>query len=232
MKTLALVPARSGSRGIPNKNTRDLCGMALWEWACGIGLETCDWTALSSDLSTLNATWLWGPRAVFLRRPSRLARDDTPMLSVVQHALGCLKEHRFEVVVLLQPTQPLRQPKHVLAALQLLEETGADSVVSVVEIPAHHSPDYAMEIAGGRLFPLTWWKKELTRRQDARWAYSRDGTVYVTRREVIEGGSLYGDDCCPLIIPHSESCNIDTEEDWRRAEAMMKERINGQRQAV
>jgi len=231
MRTLALIPARSGSKGIPNKNFRDFCGKPLWVWAYEAGKKTCEDVRVSSD-TTESKGMGW---EVGLLRPKSLCQDDTPMLSVIQHALSIFPYSHCEkpdVVVLLQPTQPLRQPKHVLAALQLLEETGADSVVSVVEIPAHHSPDYAMEIAGGRLFPLTWWKKELTRRQDARWAYSRDGTVYVTRREVIEGGSLYGDDCCPLIIPHSESCNIDTEEDWRRAEAMMKERINGQRQAV
>jgi CMP-N-acetylneuraminic acid synthetase len=148
------------------------------------------------------------------------------MLAVVQDALQQLAPRTPDAVVLLQPTQPLRRPEHVHAALRLLEETGADSVASVVRIPPHYSPDYAMTVKEGRLMPFLA-GRERTRRQDTRPAYSRDGTVYVMRREVILGGSLYGN-CQPLLIPHSESVNLDTEDDWQRAEEM-KERSHGQR---
>jgi len=211
MKALALVPVRSGSKGIKEKNTRDFCGKPLYRWAVDVGLATCDATWVTTDIPGLvlpEGAWK-------INRPPELCADDTPMLAVVQHALKTLDG---DVVVLLQPTQPLRTVKHVREALWRLSAAHSDSVVSVVPIPAHYSPDYAMKIEDGRLLPF---KEPLpTRRQDCRPAYFRDGTVYVVHREVVEAGSLYGRDCCPYILPSGESVNLDTEEDWQRAVAM------------
>lgn len=227
MRTLALIPARAGSKGIPHKNTRILCGKPLWAWAYAIGNETCDQAWIST-----NDPGLGFGMTKRLARPPQLAQDDTPMLPVVQHALDRLKA---DVVVLLQPTQPLRTAEHVRAALRMLEETKADSVVSVVEIPAHLSPDYVLRLSVcGKLW--TWLDAEHCdaspkRRQDVTPAFYRDGTVYAIRREVIEFGSFYGEDCRALRIPANESCTIDTPEDWDRAEALMRLR-HGQKQAV
>jgi CMP-N-acetylneuraminic acid synthetase len=156
-------------------------------------------------------------------RPTELATDETPMLAVVRHAVEAMCPHQLDTVVLLQPTQPFRRPEHIHAALKMLEETGADSVVSVVEIPAHYSPEYALGIDEGQLWPThpdIYCLDDARRRQDAEKAYSRDGTVYAIRRETIEAGSLYGKDCRALIIPRNESVNLDTEEDWALAESM------------
>lgn len=145
------------------------------------------------------------------------------MLPVIQHAL---RHTVGDVVVLLQPTQPLRTAQHVRDALALLEN-GVDSAVSVVE---GKPIDWACCLQpDGRLLPFEGVDMDdmTPRRQECRASYYRDGTVYVTRRETIESGSLYGDVCRALVIPAGESCNIDTEDDWRRAEQMMRER-NGQ----
>jgi N-acylneuraminate cytidylyltransferase len=220
LKTLAIIPARAGSQGIVGKNLRPFGGVPLMYRALAIGQQTCDVACISTNLPHVEGSMI-------VRRPDELAQDDTPMLPVVQHALQYFvsRHESPDVVVLLQPTQPLRTKLHVLEALRLLEETGADSVVSVVQIPAHYSPDYAQKISKtNRLVP---WDGLLpgsgpTRRQDARPAYSRDGTVYVTRRQVIESGSLYGSYCVPLVIPSHESANLDVEDDWIRAEALVK----------
>lgn len=230
MRTLALIPARAGSKGILGKNLRPFGGIPLMYRALAIGQETCSVARISTNLPHVE-----GP--MILRRPDDLARDDTPMLPVVQHALRWFTERHDapDVVVLLQPTQPLRTKLHVLTALRLLEETGADSVVSVVRIPEHYSPDYVCDIPGappGILRPFLSRSIEqdrplmdqpmVTRRQDCHPAFSRDGTVYAIRRATIEAGSLYGSHCVPLVIPAHESCNLDTEDDWTRAEAMVK----------
>lgn len=218
MRTLALIPARAGSKGIPGKNWRPFNGSTLVDRAVWIGMQTCRETWISTDGKPIGNT---------ISRPAHLCQDDTPMLPVIQHALRAIcSDH--DVIVLLQPTQPLRKPEHIKEALRLLEETRADSVVSVVQIPAHYSPDYAARISSrGFLAPFDseWcrgWEGQVTRRQDARPAYSRDGTVYAIKRETIDRGSLYGSHCVPLIIPSNESCNLDTEEDWQRAEAMVR----------
>ena len=88
-----------------------------------------------------------------------------------------------DIIVLLQPTSPLRRPAHVREAVELLRESGADSVVTVVELPRHLSPDYVMRIEDGVLRPFLPEGARVTRRQDARPAYSRDGTVYACRRD-------------------------------------------------
>jgi CMP-N-acetylneuraminic acid synthetase len=153
-------------------------------------------------------------------RPPALAADDTPMLPVVQQALDALGEAgwRPDIVALLQPTSPLRRPEHIRRAVEMLRATGADSVVSVVELPQHFSPDYVMRVDAGRLVPFLPEGARITRRQDARRAYVRDGTVYVFWRRTLERyRSIYGEDARPLVIDAAESLSIDTIEDWNTA---------------
>ena len=112
-----------------------------------------------------------------------------------------------EIVVLLQPTSPLRRPEHIRDAVALLRETDADSVVTVVEVPRHLSPDYVMRIEDGVLRPFLPEGARVTRRQDARPAYSRDGTVYAFWRDTLERfGNIYGDDCRPLLVDAADRC--------------------------
>lgn len=215
MRTLAVVPARGGSKRIPGKNLRYFRGKPLVQWAIEVAKETCDEVVVSSDDRIIRGI-AQDCGVISLIRPAELAQDDTPMLPVVQHAI---KGFEGDVVVVLQPTQPFRMPHHVLAALKLLQSSGADSVASVVQIPAHYSPEYACAMIADGL--LHWFGGSLdgspTRRQQVEPAFSRDGTVYAIRRRTLDGGDFYGR-CEPLIIPASESVNLDTEEDWQFAE--------------
>ena len=87
--------------------------------------------------------------------------------------------------------------------------------MTVVEVPRHLSPDYVMRIDQGVLRPFLPEGARVTRRQDARPAFSRDGTVYAFRRDTIERhDSIYGEDCRPLVIGEDESLSIDTPRDW------------------
>jgi CMP-N-acetylneuraminic acid synthetase len=161
-----------------------------------------------------------------LRRPEELARDGTPMSAVVSHALAELERdgREYDAVALLQPTQPLRTPEHIRAAVRLLEASpGASSIVSVVAIPPHYAPEYALRLDGRRLVPYLAVGAERTRRQDVEPAYSRDGTIYLTRAEFARRGDLYGGDCRPLVISAAESINLDCPEDWQRAEARLRQ---------
>lgn len=107
----------------------------------------------------------------------------------------------------------------------MLRDTGADSVVTVVEVPRHLSPDYVMRIEGGRLRPFLPDGARVTRRQDARAAYSRDGTVYAFRRSTVERtGGIYGEDCRPLLIDARDSLSIDSPADWDEAERLLARR--------
>ena len=160
-------------------------------------------------------------------RPAALAADDTPMLPVVQHAVDALEAEGWipEIIVLLQPTSPLRRPAHLRNAVTTLRDSGADSVVSVVAVPRHMSPDYVMRIADGELKPFLPDGARLTRRQDARAAYVRDGTVYAFwRTTLVRYGSIYGEHCRPLMVDAEDSITIDEAADWAAAERLLRER--------
>lgn len=223
---LGLVPARSGSKGVPGKNTRLLAGRPLIEYAARAGRDSgvIDRLVLSTDSPEIAEIGRRVGLEVPFLRPVELAGDETPMLPVVRHALDALDRQgwRADILVLLQPTSPLRRPEHVRAAVERLRETGADSVVSVVEIPRHLSPDYVMRIDNGLLKPFLPDGASIARRQDARLAYARDGTVYACWRATVERfGSLYGDSCLPLILDPRESLSIDSPDDWAAAERIL-----------
>jgi CMP-N-acetylneuraminic acid synthetase len=226
---LGLVPARGGSKGVPGKNVRPLAGHTLLEYTARAARESgvIDRIVLSTDSAEIADAGRRAGLEVPFIRPASLAADDTPMVPVIMHALSEIERHAWspDIIVLLQPTSPLRRPQHVRDAVNALRESTADSVVTVVEVPRHLSPDYVMRIDDGRLQPFLPEGTGITRRQDARPAYSRDGTVYAFRRSTLERfGGIYGDDCRPLLIDANESLSIDSPADWDAAERALAAR--------
>jgi CMP-N,N'-diacetyllegionaminic acid synthase len=220
---LGLIPARGGSKGIRDKNIRPLRGRTLLEYAARAASASgvIDRTVLSTDSEQIAAEGRRLGIEVPFIRPAELARDDTPMLPVIEHAVDFLEQRGWqpEIVVLLQPTSPLRKADHIRNAVQELRESAADSVVTVVQLPRHLSPDYVMRIEEGRLVPFLPEGASVSRRQDARPAFERDGTVYAFWRKTLrETRSIYGRDCRPLILSPAESLTLDTLEDWDEAE--------------
>lgn len=216
MAVIALIPARAGSKGIPGKNLRRLGGMTLIERAVRVAEAAgCDVIVTSADL---------GPsfrvgEFQYIERPASLAQDDTPMIDVVTHAMAQVPGDPSDAWVLLQPTQPLRTPEHVKAAVTLLQESGADSLVSVVELPKTYHPVFQFRVQGERLH--RGWSQDHrigslpATRQAVTPTYIRDGTVYAFRRATVERyRDIYGQDCRPLVIDPKDSCELDTEEQW------------------
>lgn len=241
---LALIPARMGSKGIPGKNFRVLAGLSPIDRAINCACQALARFDLHLAISTdateeeWDGAWLvpydlgtpgnrLNATATRLMRPPALAQDGTPMIDVVQHALEAITGPEDQIIVLLQPTQPLRKPEHVTRAIQLLEQTQADSVVSVVEIALR---DEVLFENNGWLSPMAYWDGARvewanlpTRRQGAPCAFKRDGTVYAFRRSTVtQHGNIYGSDVEPLIIPAEDTCNLDTEADWAEAERRLR----------
>ena len=226
---LALIPARGGSKGLPGKNLRPLAGHSLISYAARVARESAvvDRAVLTTDAEEIAVEGRRVGLEVPFLRPAQLAQDDTPMKPVIEHALAALEGNGFapDIVLLLQPTSPLRTPDHLRAAVRMLRESRADSVVSVVELPRHLSPDYVMRIDNGGLEPFLPDGARVTRRQDARPAYVRDGTVYAFwTRTLVEQGSIYGARCLPLVVRAEESITIDSASDWDAAERLMRQR--------
>jgi CMP-N-acetylneuraminic acid synthetase len=156
-------------------------------------------------------------------RPTQLAADETPMLPVLQHAVDAMAKQGvgIDAVVLLQPTSPLRRGEHIDAAVELFERTGADSVVSVVEVPHQFNPVSVLRLEGERLTPFLD-APPVLRRQDKPRVFARNGpAVLVVRASVLEGGSLYGQDCRPLLMTSEDSLDIDSPSDLDRIERVL-----------
>ncbi|MCB9111291.1 MAG: acylneuraminate cytidylyltransferase family protein [Anaerolineales bacterium] len=224
-KILGIIPARGGSKGIPGKNIRLLNGKPLIYYAAKAAYqsELIDRLILTTDsVEIAEAGKILGIEVPFIR-PAELARDDTPMLPVIEHALQFMEAQGWQpdTILLLQPTAPLRKAEHIRTAIKMLVDLKCDSVVSVVEVPRHFAPDFVLRLEDGKLKPFLDGPL-VTRRQDAHPAYSRDGTIYAFRRDMfVLKHNIYGDDCRPLIIPGDQSCNLDTMDDWQEAEKMI-----------
>jgi CMP-N-acetylneuraminic acid synthetase len=224
MSVVAIVPARAGSKGIPGKNIKLLCGKPLLAYTADVirAAGIFDRALLSTDSEAIAAIGRASGLETPFLRPPELAHDDTPMLAVIEHALDWLDAHGGapEIVVLLQPTQPLRTSTDIVKAVGMLKGGACDSVASVVALPAHLCPDYVMRIdEQGRLVNFLPEGGRVTRRQDVRQAYSRDGTLYAFHAATVRSfGSIYGAKCYPLIVAPERSVNIDSAADWELAE--------------
>jgi CMP-N,N'-diacetyllegionaminic acid synthase len=223
LRVLGLVPARGGSKGLPRKNERALAGQTLLERTrdAAVASGVIDRLVLSTDSESIAALGESLGLDVPFRRPAELATDEAPMIGVVEHALRTLAKNGYlpDAVALLQPTSPLRRPDHIATAVQLLTPD-ATSVVSVTRIPPHLSPHWAWRIDSDRLIPfLPDGGARIVRRQEVPAAYFRNGTIYLTRTEVVlDDKDLYGERCVPLVIPEEDALTIDTEADWHLAE--------------
>ena len=226
---LAIVPARGGSKGVPRKNVLPLAGQSLLKYVSDAARSAVrlDRTILSTDDEEIAAEGRKAGLEVPFMRPAALAQDDTPMIDVIRHAIAWAdgQGQTPEFIVLLQPTSPLRRARHIDDVVSLLVTSGADSVVTVVEVPKHLSPDYVLRIDGGVLRPFLAEGARISRRQDVRPAYFRDGTVYAFRRDTLDRfGNIYGERCVPLLLEASESLSIDSPEDWAAAERILAAR--------
>ncbi|MQC26268.1 MAG: acylneuraminate cytidylyltransferase family protein [Chloroflexi bacterium] len=226
-KVLGIIPARGGSKSIPHKNLRELAGRPLLAYAADGARQSgvIDRLVVSTDSEKIAELGRALDIEVPLLRPAELSGDETPMLPVLQHVVAELETEGWkpEIIVLLQPTSPLRRPEHIRQAVEKLQSEECDSVVSVLEIPHIYAPQKALRLEADA---LKFWHSDgpgITRRQQLETAYAREGTVYAFWRETLmEQGSIYGTRCLPLILEPQEALTLDTEDDWQRAEHYLR----------
>jgi CMP-N-acetylneuraminic acid synthetase len=229
---LGLIPARGGSKGVPRKNIRPLCGKPLLQYTAESALAACRLSRviLSTDDEEIAAVGRQAGLQVPFLRPAELARDDTPMLSVVQHALNWLawRGDRFDAVCLLQPTNPFRKPEDIDGCIELLERTNADSIVTILPVPHEYNPHWVyFQGQDGSLQLSTGEDQPISSRQSLPNAYHREGSVYVVRSSVVTAGkSLYGKRLVGYLLDTDHSVNIDNPKDWRKAEALIARAVN------
>lgn len=227
MNVLGVVPARGGSKAIPRKNLQLVGGRPLLAYTADAARDSRRLTrvVLSTDDPEIAAEGReLGLETPFLR-PGDLASDEAPMLPVLRHAVAEMAARGFaaDAVVLLQPTSPLRRGEHIDRAVDLLVSTGADTVVSVVEVPHQFSPGSIMRLEGERLRPFD--GAGATRRQDKPRVYARNGpAVLAVRTPVLDGSSFYSGDCRPLVMDPADSLDIDSPWDLELLECLLLRR--------
>jgi CMP-N-acetylneuraminic acid synthetase len=230
---LGLIPARGGSKGIPRKNIALLAGRPLLAYTCEAALAShvLNRVVVSTDDEEIaDVAQQCGIEVPFIR-PKSLAQDESPSIDVVRHAVEHLRnEERWipSVVVLLQPTSPLRKARHIDEAVDLMEETKADTVVSVVEVPHRFNPHNIMELNNGELIDFLRAPSDFNRfrRQTLPVLYARNGpAVLVSRVDVITNSkSFYGAHVAPYLMSDEESLDIDSKYDMWLAEQLIAQR--------
>ena len=223
MNTVAIIPARGGSKGIPRKNIKELCGKPLIAHIIETALKVKELDSVvvsTEDKEIAEIAKKYGAEIPFIR-PGELARDETPTLPVLQHAVKYLEEeenYKPEIVVLLYATSPLLRAGRVSEAIEMLKEGGFDSVLSVEEDKGH----YWIEKDGkhARLYP-----KDPKNRQFEKPLLKENGAIYVYKRDVLmKEGKINSGKRGLLIMQKGESIDIDEPIDFEIAEFFMRGR--------
>lgn len=231
LRTLAVIPARGGSKGIPRKNTLTIAGKPLIVWTIEAALKAKNITRVivsTDDWEIAEIAKKCKAEVPFLR-PEELAQDKTPTKDVLCHLMKTLKETENwvpDAVVTLQPTSPLRDFSHIEEAVSIFAaDPIADSLVSCVEVPHIFHPESIMRLdTRGYLLPYLK-NAQPIRRQDKEIVWARNGAaIYITRQkrlnDFIFGGNLIAYPMHPNV-----SVDIDNMEDFYEAEKYLNNKI-------
>lgn len=231
MRILGIIPARGGSKEIPRKNIKLLGGKPLLQYTSDIALkcELLDKVIVSSDDDAIIAVAKGLGISVPFKRPGDLAKDKSPTLPVIQHALKHFKNEgvEYDAICLLQVTSPMRTLASLNSALKKFIQNDVDSLVSVREVPDEYNPHWTFTCNENQHLQIVTGEKEIiARRQDLPKAYHRDGSIYITKTSVIlDNNSLYGKTTAYIENKEPSFVNIDNLEDWKKAENLFN-RLN------
>jgi len=222
VKVLAVIPARGGSKGIPRKNIKKLGGKPLIAWTIEAALKapSINRVIVSTDDEEIAAVAEQFGAEVPFKRPIAIARDDTPGLDPVLHAIENSPDSDW--VLLLQPTSPLRSVDDIEGIIKLCQEKGALSAVSVAEVGKHPFWMYQRS-SDMRLQPLIPNRGEIMRRQDLPSVYVLNGALYLARPDwLIENQGFIGPETLGYVMPVERSVDLDTPLDWLWVEYLIE----------
>jgi CMP-N,N'-diacetyllegionaminic acid synthase len=222
----AIIPARRDSVGLPGKNIRNFCGTPLVSWTISAALKSKYIDSVivnSNDSRVKDLTLSEFPQVSFYERPEELARSESPMISVVQDCTQGLANH--EILILLQPTSPLRDCEDIDAALEKFKLSESDSCVSVSE-PTHSPLWNFLKDDTGFLSPMVDFDADIPRQSLPKF-FALNGAVYITEVGFMrEHNKLWGGKVIGYEMPYVRSIDIDSEIDFKIAE-LIYERSEG-----
>lgn len=229
IETLIIIPARSGSKGLADKNIKPLAGKPLLAWTIECALQAAvnnSLTIVSTDSPHYaDIAKQYGAEIPFMR-PRQFAEDASTALDVINQALDWFSQHESLVpdqVMWLQPTSPLRSADTVRNAIELMAEQQADSVIGCKLIERDLTTLFTLENET-YLRPLESSRQTQTRRQDIAALLTPNGAMYLAKTELLKNRrSFYGDKTLPLQMDTLQSIDIDSLLDWRIAEACIEQ---------
>ena len=218
MRLVVVVPVRGGSKGLPGKNLRALAGVPLWERAVAQGRQVGAEVLVTTDITDILSRDSM-PGLTLLDRPAELARDDTPMAPVLLHALAHIEGQAR--IVLLQATSPLRSVDDIRAAVAL-HESGAFDLVKTVTPTDPGVLKYG-RMDGDRFVPLADPAFCFSNRQSLPPVMRPNGAAYVFDKDwFLANGGFVTDRIGAVVMPEDRAQDIDTAEDFARAEAILR----------
>lgn len=223
--SVAIIPARGGSKRIPRKNVKLFCGKPVIAWSIAAAQESgCfDRVIVSTDDSEIaEISRAHGAETPFLR-PQSLADDETGTIPVVRHAVDWLTQHDRapEFVCCIYATAPFISAQDIRAGRSLLLDSGADYVFPVTTYP--FPIQRAVRVREGGRVEMFWPEHFNTRSQDLEDAFHDAGQFYWGRASAWKAGArIFGPNAASIRIPRYRAQDIDTPEDWRTAEYMFR----------
>jgi len=224
MKNLVIIPARCGSKGIPDKNIISICGLPLIAHTIkNIPKSEKNHVIVSTDCEKIKSVaQRYGAEVPFLR-PKSLALDNSKSIDFILHAINFYinKGHYFDSVILLQPTTPLRSSSDINQAISQFKEAGSDSLISV------YQEDYINDLVMNKkkervLEPINANHNKGVRRQDHGEVFVRNGAIYITKVSyLLEYEQIISDKPAHYIMSKYSSINIDNYEDLDLARKLM-----------
>lgn len=217
-KVLAIIPARGGSKGIPHKNIISLCGKPLIAYTIEAANQSTyiDTVIVSTDdVDIQRISEQYGALVPFLRE-AKIASDEATTISVVVDAVKRLEVNgeKFDVVILLQPTSPLRTAEEIDVAIDIFFQNNMQGIVSVNV--AEVSPFLLRTIEGSQLQRIIS-RSSTIRRQDMPTYYEVNGAIYINAISDIKESLSFNDNPIPYIMSCEHSIDIDTWDDLEKA---------------
>ena len=225
---LAIIPARGGSKGLPMKNIKKLCGKPLIVWSIEAGLKSkyLDEVATSTDCQDIaDVSKQHGASTPFLR-PGHLASDISTSFDAIKHAIDYYKNKlnkKFDYIVLLEPTSPLRESSDIDSAIENLMNSNADSIVGVGRTEDQNPAFLVLKDGNNYISGYENKNMEVLRRQDINDVYFFEGSVYISKVDtLLDKKTFYHQNTIGYEVSKYKSLEIDDMDDFIMVEAIMK----------
>jgi len=222
-KILGVIPARGGSKGIKNKNLYKLNGKPLIYYSIQAAKKSkllTDFVVSTDSLEIKKISESYGANVPFIR-PKFLSNDKALAVPTIQHAVSfceTFNKFKYDYIVMLQPTAPLRTHYDIDNSLSKLIKEGGDGIISIVDVNNYH-PVKMKIIKNDRLFDFVDSGLENPPRQSLPPIFIVNGAIYATKRDVFMNDNTFkGNKCLPFLMPPERSSNIDVIEDFIVAE--------------